>query len=158
MGTLRTRRAQAAGFTLIELMIVVAIIAILAAIAVPIYSNYIIRSKLTEAQNNLSALRVQMEQYFQDNRTYVASGGTGCGVSMPTTTSSNGTTSIAKYFTYTCTATASTYTITATGAVTQTANFAFTINESNTHATTSANGWYTGTMTNCWVTAKGTCQ
>lgn len=158
MSTLRTRRAQAAGFTLIELMIVVAIIAVLAAIALPIYSDYITRGKLTEAQNNLSSLRVLMEQYFQDNRTYVASGGTGCGVNMPTNTASNGANSIAKYFTYTCAATASTYTITATGAVTQTANFTFTIDNTNTHATTSANGWYSGSMSNCWVTAKGTCQ
>lgn len=152
MGTLRTRRRQAAGFTLIELMIVVAIIAILAAIAVPIYSDYVTRSKLTEAQNNLSALRVQMEQYFQDNRTYL--NGAACGASMPTT----GSNSTVKYFTYTCTATSSTYTITATGATTQTANFTFTIDYNNVHATTSANNWYSGTMTNCWVTSKGTCQ
>jgi type IV pilus assembly protein PilE len=152
MGTLRTRRRQAAGFTLIELMIVVAIIAILAAIAVPIYSDYITRGKLTEAHNNLSALRVQMEQYFQDNRTYL--NGAVCGVTMPTT----GSNSTVKYFTYTCTATSSTYTITATGATTQTANFTFTIDQNNVHATTNANGWYSGTMTNCWVTAKGSCQ
>jgi type IV pilus assembly protein PilE len=157
MGTPRRRRAQAAGFTLIELMIVVAIIAILAAIALPIYSDYITRGKLTEAQNNLSSLRVLMEQYFQDNRTYLATGGTGCGVTMPTTTSSNGASSIAKYFTYTCTAASSTYTITATGAVTQTANFTFTIDYNNTRTTTNANGWYT-TPATCWVTAKGTCQ
>jgi len=163
MGMLRTRRGQAAGFTLIELMIVVAIIAILAAIAVPIYSNYITRSKLTEAQNNLSALRVAMEQFFQDNRQYTSTGGTAtsttCGVAMPTATTSNGGNSIAKYFTYSCTATASTYTITATGnSGTPTANFVFTIDQDNNRATTSANGWYTGSMTNCWVTNKGVCQ
>ena len=152
MSTLRERRGQAAGFSLIELVIVVAIIAILAAIAVPIYSTYITRSKLTEAQNNLSALRVQMEQYFQDNRTYA--NGAACGVPMPAT-GSNGT---AKYFTYTCTATVSTYKITATGATTQTANFEFTIDEKNTRATTNANNWYSGSMSNCWVTAKGVCQ
>jgi type IV pilus assembly protein PilE len=163
MSTLHKRRGQAAGFTLIELMIVVAIIAILAAIAVPIYSSYITRSKLTEAQNNLSALRVSMEQYFQDNRQYTSTGGTGsttgCGVAMPTGSGSNGGNSIAKYFTYSCSATATTYTITATGnAGTPTANFAFTIDEKNTRATTKAIGWYSGTMSNCWVTAKGVCQ
>lgn len=163
MSTLRERRGQAAGFSLIELMIVVAIIAILAAIAVPIYSNYITRSKLTEAQNNLSALRVQMEQYFQDNRQYTSAGGTGtttgCGVLMPTSIASNGGNSIAKYFSYSCNATASTYTITATGNPgTPTANFEFTIDQTNTRKTTNANGWYSGAMSNCWVTAKGVCQ
>jgi type IV pilus assembly protein PilE len=166
MSTLCERRGKAAGFTLIELMIVVAIIAILAAIAVPIYSSYITRSKLTEAQNNLSALRVSMEQYFQDNRQYTSGGGTGatvtttgCGVPMPTASLSNGGNSIAKYFTYSCTATASTYTITATGNPgTPTANFAFTIDQNNTRATPGTNGWYSGSTSNCWVTAKGTCQ
>ena len=156
MDTFRRRCGDAAGFTLIELMIVVAIIAILAAIALPIYSDYVTRGKLTEAQNNLSSLRVLMEQYFQDNRTYL--NGANCGVNMPTTTASNGASSIAKYFTYTCVATASTYTITATGAVTQTANFIFTIDNNNTHATASANNWYSGDASKCWVTAKGSCQ
>jgi type IV pilus assembly protein PilE len=153
MSTLRERRGQAAGFSLIELMIVVAIIAILAAIAVPIYSDYITRGKLTEAHNNLSALRVQMEQYFQDNRSY-ADGSGNCGVPMPAT----GSNSTVKYFTYTCTATSSTYKITATGATTQTANFTFTIDYNNVHATTNANNWYSGSMDHCWVTAKGVCQ
>lgn len=157
MGILRRRRAPAAGFTLIELMIVVAIVAILAAIAVPIYSNYVTRSKLTEAQNNLSALRVAMEQYFQDNRQYTGTGGS-CGVNMPTATAGNGGNSIAKYFTYSCTATASAYTITATGNTgTQTASFVFTIDQDNNRATTRANGWYTVPAT-CWVTNKGVCQ
>jgi len=162
MGTLSERRARAAGFTLVELMIVVAIIAILAAIALPIYSTYITRSKLTEAQNNLSALRVSMEQYFQDNRQYTSATGTGtttgCGVPMPTSALANGGNSIAKYFTYSCTATASSYMITATGnSGTPVANFQYTIDNNNTRATPGANGWYTG-ATNCWVTAKGVCQ
>ena len=62
------------GFTLIELMIVVAIIAILAAIAIPSYRDYILRGQLVEASNALSAHRVNMERYFQDNRTYAPVG------------------------------------------------------------------------------------
>ena len=155
MGTLSERRARAAGFTLVELMIVVAIVAILAAIAVPIYSTYITRSKLTEAQNNLSALRVSMEQYFQDNRQYTS---TACRVPMPTSALANGGNSIAKYFTYSCTATASSYMITATGnSGTPVANFQYTIDNNNNRATPQTNGWYTG-ATHCWVTAKGVCQ
>jgi len=155
MGTLSERRARAAGFTLVELMIVVAIVAILAAIAVPIYSTYITRSKLTEAQNNLSALRVSMEQYFQDNRQYTS---TACRALMPTPALANGGNSIAKYFTYSCEATATSYMITATGnSGTPVANFQYTIDNNNNRATPQTNGWYTG-ATHCWVTAKGVCQ
>ena len=59
------------GFTLIELMIVVAIIGILAAVALPAYNDYVRRGKIANATSVLSMMRVQMEQYFQDNRTYV---------------------------------------------------------------------------------------
>jgi len=163
MSTLRTRRAHAAGFTLIELMIVVAIIAVLAAIALPIYSDYITRSKLTEAQNNLSTLRVAMEQYFQDYRQYIpassSSTATNCGVSMPTATTGSAGASMAKYFSYSCTATASTYTITATGNTgTPVSGFEFTINQNNARGTNSAKTWYSTPVSGCWVTAKGTCQ
>ena len=62
------------GFTLIELLIVVAIVGILAAIAVPMYTDYILRSQLVEAHTGLSDMRVRMEQYFQDNRSYQTGG------------------------------------------------------------------------------------
>jgi type IV pilus assembly protein PilE len=66
--------ADAGGFTLIELMVAVAILAILSAIAVPAYSDYILRSHIASATSGLSAASAQMEQYFQDNRTYAAVG------------------------------------------------------------------------------------
>jgi len=59
---------QARGFTLIELLITVVVLGILAAIALPSYTSYITRSKLTEAGAQLSDLRVKLEQRFQDAR------------------------------------------------------------------------------------------
>ncbi len=74
---LATPRAQArvAGFSLIELMIALAIVAILTAIALPSYRNYVIRGQLVSATNGLSAVQANMERYFQDNRTYMAANG-----------------------------------------------------------------------------------
>ena len=54
------------GFTLIELMIVVAIIGILAALAVPAYQDYTIRSKVSEAASLASAARTAVDVYFSE--------------------------------------------------------------------------------------------
>jgi len=62
--------ARQSGFTLIEVMIAVAIVGILIAIALPSYRNYVIRGKLVAGTNALANMRAQMEQYYQDNRTY----------------------------------------------------------------------------------------
>ena len=73
--------SRAAGFTLIELMIVVAIVGILAAAAYPLYTEYVQRSRITEATATMNDMRVRMEQFFQDNRTYANAGA--CGVADP---------------------------------------------------------------------------
>src|ERR1700682_5659303 len=62
---------RARGFTLIEMMIVVGVIGILAAIAIPNYSDYVRRGKIIEATQRLSEARTKLEQWFLDNRTYV---------------------------------------------------------------------------------------
>jgi len=135
------RRIQQ-GFTLIEVMITVAIVGILLAVAIPAYSDYTTRGRLSEAFTALGGAQTAAEQYWSNNRTYV---NFDTSPSFPARTPN---------FTYALSnATASTYTLTATG--TAKANgFVFTINESGTHATTgSPTGW--GTNANCWVDHKG---
>ena len=73
MRTLHTRKG---GFTLIELMIVVAIIGILAAIAIPNFLQFQLRSKTGEAKTNLAAIRTAEEGYFAEFNNYIAAGST----------------------------------------------------------------------------------
>lgn len=58
------------GFTLIELMIVIAILGIVTAIAIPSYQGYISTARLSEAQNNISALKLAEEEFFLENNAY----------------------------------------------------------------------------------------
>ena len=64
------------GFTLIELMIVVAIIGILAAIAIPAYQDYTVRSKVTEAVAGMSAAKVAISEYYQSQGAMPTGAGT----------------------------------------------------------------------------------
>lgn len=139
---------QEQGFTLIEVMIVVAIIGILAAIAIPAYTDYVTRGNLPEAQATLAAQRVRMEQFFQDTRSYAGSCSVGTVAPRPASTN---------HFSFDCgNPGANTYTITATGTGSM-AGFVFTIDESNNRRTTGAeSGWTTNN--GCWIMKKdGSC-
>jgi prepilin-type N-terminal cleavage/methylation domain-containing protein len=61
---------QQEGFTLVELMVVVAIVAILAAVATPAYLNYVNRARQSEATNQLLIARAEMEEFYTDNFRY----------------------------------------------------------------------------------------
>lgn len=140
------------GFTLIEVMVVVVIIAILSAIAVPQYSDYVTRSKITEAVAGLSDVRVRMEQFFQDNRTYANA----CATGSNTATDVLPNDTLNFQFRCTATPTATTYEISASGVTgSSMAGFTFTVDQSNqrTSTITGVSGW-TGNG-NCWVTKKG---
>ncbi len=67
------------GFTLLELMIVVAVVAILAAIAIPSYQSSIAKSRRADAQSALQGFAQAMERFHTQNATYVGAGTTGTG-------------------------------------------------------------------------------
>src|SRR5262245_4414981 len=132
---------RSSGFTLVELMIVVGIVAFLAAVAYPAYTNYVIRGKLAEGQAALSQGRIRMEQFFQDNRTYV--GG-------PTPAATTNFT-----FSHDPAATATGYTLKATGIAGAT-GFVYSIDQTNTKRTHQApSGWSAAGMpatpVTCWI-------
>ncbi len=132
------------GFTLIELMITVAVIAVLAGIAYPSYNAYIIRGKLAEGHSALSDGRVKMEQFFQDNRTYE-------GGKAPANTAN---------FEFKAEDLSKTaYTLKATGLGTLD-GFVYTLDQNNAKKTTAApDGWKAAVMpASCWIVKKnGVC-
>ena len=73
----RNRLTGARGFTLMELVVTMTIIAILAAIAIPSYSQYITRSKMRVAQTALMEAAVRQQSYLLDRRVYATTANLG---------------------------------------------------------------------------------
>jgi len=149
---------RATGFTLIEVLVTVAIVAILAAIAIPNYTDYVKRGKLTEATSTLLSMRTKMEQYFQDNRSYTTPGAP---VLAPCVAGSSVPIPALKYFNITCPVlTPTTYTIQADGTDPTLVGITYTIDQGNVRATQVTAGspmdqsGYTPNN-NCWTVRKG---
>ena len=144
----------ARGFTLIEVMIVVAIVAILAGIALPSYRAYILRGQLVDATTALATFRANMERYYQDNRTYAAVGTIKppCDSSVAVAQRTQGS------FVISCASDATTFTLTATGSgATNGFVYTFTNQEVRATAAVPASSGFT-TSTSCWMLKKGqTC-
>lgn len=131
------------GFTLIELMIALAIIAVITAVALPSYRNHVISSRLTEAYSGLAAAQSAAEQFWSNNRTYV---GFNAASNFPQATSN---------FTYALSNdSASTYTVTASGvAGSPVSGFSYTINQNGNRTTVATPSW--GTSASCWINKEG---
>jgi type IV pilus assembly protein PilE len=140
---------RARGFTLIELLIAIAIVGILASVAFPAYTSYVRRGKIAAALAEMTAVRVRLEQYYQDNRKYGATGGTTCGVTMPSSTG----------FTFACETSSAgqAFLITATGLASQNiGGFSYTVDQQDQQKTVTFDG---ATLNaSCWMKKKGdTC-
>jgi type IV pilus assembly protein PilE len=147
------------GFTLIEVMVTVAIVAILAAVALPNYTAYLARGKITEATSNMLAMKTKLEQYFQDNRTFVGACAAGTTAPLPAPYLSGGNPGELRYSKITCPVlTATAYTIQAQGTDSGVVGLTLTIDQANTRTTVSVpSGWSMPTQ-NCWVSKKsGDC-
>ena len=140
---------KAGGFTLIEMMMAVAIVAILGAVAYPSYRDYVLRGQLVDATSALASMRADMERHFQDNRSFETVGTfvTPCAVTdVAQRTFGN--------FVVSCAAVAAnSYTLQAVGSG-PAAGFTYTVTQQDVRATTAApTGW--NTCTTRWILKKG---
>jgi type IV pilus assembly protein PilE len=139
---------------MIEVLVTVVIVGILAAIALPMYFDFVIRSKLIDGTSKTANFQSLLVKYYNDNNgTFVNPRGSAiCGVPNPILAA-------ADYFTISCIgATDTTYTVQADGiAARGTGGFRFTVDQTNAKATPLVPVGWTNNLT-CWIMRKdGTC-
>lgn len=157
----RIPRRVARGFTLIEAMVVTVVLAILATLAVPSYTDYLRRAQLNEAFNVLNDYQVKLEQYYQDHRSYGNGGGTTCANASGAPSWSNFAPAGARYFSYGCALAGSSgtgnqaFTLTATGAGGRATGHVYTLTSSGVRATSTFKG--ASVTRNCWLVRGDEC-
>ena len=137
-------RRKAAGFTLIELMVVVAVVAILAAIAYPSYQDSVRKSRRAQAKADMVEYAALAERFRTVNNTYLTAGATT--FTLPSAQSPREAGSPAHYALALTTQTDNTFTITATAQGGQARDRCGNLTLTNA----GVKGNSTGTLTECW--------
>lgn len=133
---------SASGFSLIELLVAIAIISILATVATPLFSEYFLRGKLSQGMSTLTQLAVQMEKRYLDYRRYDDNGA--CVVTAPSD----------DYFNYSCESEGQNYLWLAT---TKDGQYSYSIDQDN-HRKTELYEGSSSSAENCWqLSADGRC-
>lgn len=135
------------GFTLIELMIVVAVIGIIAAVAVPNYIDYIRRGHVADMTSALSDAKLRVEQRYADSRTYNNALCSAGGVVIQDTDNH-------EVKCITADVANQTYTITGTGKA-SIIGFVYTVTETGIKNSTLGSQWGGGAVAGRWVAKKG---
>ena len=149
MNALESEMRKSIGFTLIELMIVVAIVGIIAAVAVPNYIDYVRRGRVTDLTSALSDAKLKVEQRYADSRTYDHAFCSDPAVIINETDNHK-----VVCITPTAGGTNQTFTITGTGKD-SIAGFVYTVDERGVKASTLGSMWGGATVAGRWVMKKG---
>ncbi|MDT8998156.1 type IV pilin protein [Paucibacter sp. APW11] len=137
MTTVPRHRASLRGLTLIELMIALALVAILAAVAMPAYTSYITKARAKDASADLAALALNMENRYQLQLSYPVNA---ANTVASSSNFSGWAPTQSAFFNYTLVSTASSYTLTATGKA-GASGCTLTLDNSNARSATSACGF-----------------
>lgn len=145
------------GFTLIEVMVTVAIIAILSSIAYPSYTDYVRRGQLQEAFAALADYRVKLEQYFQDHKGYGTTAGDDCADAPDAPKWADFKPASAKFFEYSCKVNAAGdgYLLVAKGSGGLAIDHWYTVDEQGHEGTTRFKG--TVVAKKCWLVRGSEC-
>ena len=135
MQMFRIRKRQSIrGLTLIELLMVIVIVGVLAAIAIPTYSGYMTRARRAEAKTALEQVRAAQEMWRAEKGSYAIDDGGGTAVTKLQTTMGAPATTISQYYTWTFSVapTATTFTAQATATGSQATDGNLEINQDGT--------------------------
>jgi type IV pilus assembly protein PilE len=145
MGILKIQKVMKSrvGLTLIELLMVIVIVGVLAAIAVPMYSGYMQRARRADAKTALEQVRAAQEMWRAEKGSYAINDGNGTAIAKLRTTMGAPNTTVSNYYTWAFSAgpTATTFTAQATAIGSQASDGWLAINQDGTKTSQYTNRW-----------------